>query len=191
MITYKDFMKHAEVVTRSPAIVDRQILKGVKHLEDGSLAVTDSHRLYIATDMHGRTDGAVLDTKGKVIEGNYPEVKRLVPYHEPEQEITVKLKDLITTADIIYSVIGKEGYHVIDLREDSISYQVEDISINIKQEVTFKVPLSLNVKYLLDALKLLKSTGCDEITIKFYSRMRPILFEAENVQAIIVPVRRV
>ncbi|MEN2464940.1 hypothetical protein [Ornithinibacillus sp. JPR2-1] len=190
MITYNDFMKHAAVVTKN-ASEQRPVLKGIKHYEDGRLAVTDSHRLYIANGVHSRTDGAVLNPTGKLVEGRYPEVDRLLPYNEPKQEIRMNVKDLYKIADIMYS-IGKlvTKIPLIDLTEDVILFDSNEVQIAIKQDIKFEVPLLLNAKYLFDAVKLFQAADCETITLKIYSGVRPILLEGANLQVIILPVRR-
>src|SRR5690625_4135626 len=98
---YKTFMRHAKRVTNSNAAESRQVLKGVKHFEDGSLAVTDSHRLYLIKDIHDKGD-TIITPDGKKIEGNYPEIQRLIPDRGTGNiTMTINVNEMLKGTEII------------------------------------------------------------------------------------------
>jgi hypothetical protein len=193
MISYEVFMKHAEKVTKNAPEV-RTILSGVKHLENGNAVVTDSHRLYVAKGIHSRTDGAVLTPKGKPVDGNYPDVSRLIP--DPlyaKQKVEMSVAELYNAADAIYSVGSFiEETPRLDFVEDSIRYDSPLVNYKRQVPVFFNESMYLNARYVLDAVKLLKAAGCQTITLNFYGSMRPFTLtnEDESLLALILPIRK-
>lgn len=199
-ITYEMFMKHAEKVTNNAPEV-RPILSGVKHLENGDLAVTDSHRLYVAKNIHSREDGAVLTPKGKTVDGNYPDVSRLIPDSAyAKQSIQFDVQELLLVADMIASIgalAEKEAMSDkapgMDFKDGVISYY--NYQCKIKYSVTpvqFEVPILANAFYLLDAMKLFKAIGCQTVTMNFFGSSRPFTFsnEGEDLLILILPIRK-
>lgn len=81
MLTYEIFMKHGKKVTDNAAIINpaRPVLQGVCHISNGTAAVTDSHRLYVARGIHNRTHGAIITPAGKTLKDIYLDVSRLIP----------------------------------------------------------------------------------------------------------------
>jgi hypothetical protein len=205
MITYETFMKHADKVCKSPTAGVRPTLSGVKHMENGDLVCTDSHRLYVAKGIHHREDGAVLTPKGKIVDGNYPDVSRLIP--DPsyaKQTLEIELNELYLAADMIAAVGGVaqksmvEGTKVplkppaMEFKEYLVRYHNFAVHISYSlHPVQFEEPISANAFYVLDALKLLKAAGCKTVTINFYGKMRPFTFtnEDDSLVALILPIR--
>src|SRR5690625_2527527 len=76
-VSYLTFMKHAQKVTKS-ASNSRPVLKTVYH-SDKHVAVTDSHRLYVATGLYeGEEKTLDAQTGQEVSHGKYPDVERLL-----------------------------------------------------------------------------------------------------------------
>lgn len=99
-------MKHAAKVCNNASSV-RPILSGVKHSENGDAVCTDSHRLYVAKKIHSRIDGAVITPSGKTVDGNYPDVSRLVPDSSYAKDtLQLEVSDLLKAADMVSSVGG-------------------------------------------------------------------------------------
>ncbi|MFY2158215.1 hypothetical protein ACOSZF_21695 [Cytobacillus firmus] len=196
MLNYEIFMKHAEKVCSSPHLdaVDRhQILKGVKHFENGDAIATDSHRLYLARGVHNREDEAVISPAGKVLSGNYPDVKRIIPTNDPSQEIGLSVADLLEASNAIYGVGSViEETPRMDFVEDSIRYD----SVHVKYQRTlpdrFEERMCVNAKYVLDAVRLFKAASCQNVSVKFYGRMRPFTLanEDESLIVLILPIRK-
>lgn len=192
-ITYEVFMKHAEKVTKNTS-VERTILSGVKHLENGNLIVTDSHRLYLAKGIHSRTDGAVITPKGKMVDGDYPDVSRIIPdISYAKQEVQLSVSELYESADAIYSVGSFiEETPRFELIENFIRYDSVLVKYKRQVSVTFDELMIVNAKYVLEAVKLFKSTGSQMVTIRFYGKLRPITLtnEDESLLALILPIRK-
>ncbi len=196
MLDYQIFMKHAEKVCKSPHLdsVERhQILKGVKHFENGDAAATDSHRLYLARGIHDREDGAVISPDGKKLTGNYPEVKRLIPSNDALQEVELSVADLLEASSAIYGVGSViEEIPRMDFIEDSIRYDSVHVKYHRTLPVRFEERMFVNARYVLDAVRLFKAAKCKTVTVKFYGRMRPFTLanEDESLIVLILPIRK-
>ena len=77
-VPYVTFMKHAKKVAKGRAVKTRPVLSTVYH-SDKYVAVTDSHRLYVATDLYDGEEKTLDAQTGQEVErGNYPDVARLI-----------------------------------------------------------------------------------------------------------------
>ena len=191
-------MKHAQIVTKN-AGHSRPVLQGVMH-QDGDCIVTDSHRLYVAKDMYEGTEKNVNPKTGELIEGNYPDVSRLIP--DPlsatlsvtlEVDTLHKVMKLITQAVKVGSATDlmtfdvTEGLLSISTGANALAYCTYPAKDVPAETEDFK--MTANAKYVTEALALMKDTGTREITFNFYGNMRPFTFTADNVIALVLPVR--
>src|SRR5699024_2722567 len=91
VVPYITFMKHAEKITKA-ATNSRPVLKSVYH-SDKFVAVTDSHRAYIATGIYDGEEKTIDPTTGvDVDKGRYPDLSRIKQDEsnaEHKQEIDV------------------------------------------------------------------------------------------------------
>lgn len=204
-ISYELFMKHADKVCKN-ASATRPVLSGVKHIENGDAVCTDSHRLYVAKAIHSRTDGAVITSSGKNVEGNYPDVSRIIPDASyAKQTIQIEVAELLKAADMIASVGGLAEKEIVkgtenqpkppalDFKEDRISYYKVHCKIHYSvNPIQFEEPLSANAFYVLDAMKLFKAAGCKTVTLNFFGKMRPFTFtnEEEDLLVLVLPIRK-
>lgn len=203
---YKDFMKHAKVLTDNAKITSahRKVLTGVLHQENGTLTVTDSHRLYQALNVVGVDEDVVKKVTGRVIDEKYPDVSRLIPgTSEANSTVRFNVKDLHDAVDHIYNVakladetvtMGVERDHVYAsaqvkgpgelTTEMRASY---DVQLPLEEGNTFRV----NAKYLLDALKMFKAEKEGEVTLYFYGKHRPFVIRNDEADliALILPLR--
>src|SRR5690625_232569 len=94
---YKTFMTHAKRITRNSAKLysDREVLQGVFHRENGSLVVTDSHRLYLIKDVYEGEEKLINPNNNMKINGNYPEINRLLPQNNPEFSCTLNVDEYL------------------------------------------------------------------------------------------------
>lgn len=200
MITYETFMKHAEKVTKNASEV-RGILKGVNHLENGNAVVTDSHRLYLARGIHVRKDSAVITPKGIKVDGNYPDVTRLIPDNTyTKQSLEIELSELLRAADMIVAVgsVAEQDAKTdkppaLEFKDKVICYHNYAVHISYSFDpIHFEEHICANAIYLLDAMKLLKAAGCQTVTLNFFGRMRPFTLtnEDESLLALILPIRK-
>ena len=203
---YKDFMKHAKVLTDNAEKVapHRVAIQGVLHKKDGTLAVTDSHRIYHALTVDGVDEDVVKTVTGRVIDEKYPDVSRLIPdTNDADSTARFNVKELHDAVDHIYSVakladetvtLGVERDHVYAsaqvkepgklTTEMSASY---DVQLPLDEGNTFRV----NAKYLLDALKMFKAEKEEEVTLYFYGKHRPFTIwnDKADLIALILPIR--
>jgi hypothetical protein len=194
MISYEVFMKHAEKVTKNAPEV-RNILSGVKHLENGNAIVTDSHRLYVAKGIHNRTDGAVISPKGKKVDGNYPDVSRIIPDESyAKQTMQIEVSELLRAADMIAAVGTAEvKTPALEFKDKVIRYQGIEVHISYSfAPLVFEAHICANAIYLLEAMKLFKAVGCQTVTVHFHGPMRPFTLsnEDESLLALILPIRK-
>lgn len=188
-IIYEDFMKHAAklIKTGEGALVKRPELNGVKHLEDGSLVVTDSHRLYIAKNVHSRFDGVIINpATHERLDEIYPDVSRIIPSSDLKNIYSLELEDIFKASDII-NILDDKG--VMKFQDNLISYYSHEIKFAYDSVVKFDAPFAIRAKYVLDAMNLLKVAGAKEVQLRFFGAMRPIYFEYENLIVLLMPVR--
>jgi DNA polymerase III sliding clamp (beta) subunit (PCNA family) len=201
-VPYVIFMKHAEKITKS-ASDSRPILKGVYHANDGSLAVTDAHRLYFAKNSQERKDGSVVNPKtGVIIDGTYPDISRIIPEENDAQFNTlINVKEAVKALKALNScgkVRSKKVIAKMSFEEKGVVFLVNTEVVNAEyrtfngdltksdtdKEVTF------DLLYLIDALELFKDAGYEEVTLYSFGRLRPFIIKPNNeVLALILPVR--
>ncbi|WP_226568186.1 hypothetical protein [Bacillus stratosphericus] len=204
-LSYVTFMKHAEKITKKTSS-GRSVLKGVYHSEDGSLVVTDSHRLYLAKNISRGVEGTVLDPKtGVVIEGKYPDVRRLFPDEGTESarisfDIDILLPGLL--ALLKCNQVNKKERSFITLTASSDKETPEFSCTNkfVEAKVTVgafnkysAISLSVDTQYLIDAVNLFKASQITAVVLNYYGNIRPFTITAENnsdLIALIMPIRR-
>src|SRR5699024_3549006 len=77
-VSYVTFMKHAKKVAKGKAAKTRTVLSTVYH-SDKHVAVTDSHRLYLATGLYDGEEKTLDAQTGQEVEhGNCPDVARWI-----------------------------------------------------------------------------------------------------------------
>lgn len=201
-IPYVTFIKHAEKVTKT-ASASRPVLKGVHHAKGGSLVVTDSHRLYLAKKAHSNELDEVVDPKtGGVIDGNFPDVSRLIPdKHDAKFTILIPVKESVDAfAALLKSnhVAGKykavTNAIVNDNRElifttsnqfMSSKYTVGTIEGELGE-------LTFDTAFMVDALNLFKSIGAKELEFRYYGKLRPFTLTSgldDELLVLLLPIR--
>lgn len=194
MITYKRFITHAKKLTTNESIKDREILQGIKHFEDGRVAVTDSHRLYVLDNLSEENRDIVLSVTGKEIEGNYPNIERLIPDKDyAHQSIEVDVKELLTAANIVAGISKTADPKNLPLTlfsNNQIAFNHEDVKFRYKLPFDITDTFALNAVYLLDAMRLLRAMKLEKVIFYYYGSMRPILIKASGIKIIILPIRR-
>jgi DNA polymerase III sliding clamp (beta) subunit (PCNA family) len=202
-VPYVTFIKHAEKVTKSVS-ASRPVLKGVYHEKGGSLIVTDSHRLYVAKNSHANSLGEIVNPKtGEVIDGNYPDVSRLIP-DKYDAKFTLKM-NVAQTVDAFTALL--KSNHVADKKYKTLTKAVvaEDktISFTVDNELmssTYKAgtvdgevgELTFDTNYFAEAIALIKAAGFTEVEFRYYGPMRPFVLSAgidDELIALLLPVR--
>ena len=204
-IPYVTFMKHAEKVTKGVS-ASRPILQGVQHKLDGSLVVTDSHRLYIAKNGHTNESESVVNPKtGEAIDGNYPDVSRLTPLKD-DAKLTVSI-NVKQAVDALNTLLKANQVHdkkktltTLEVTEDKelvfiVSNDVIDTTYKTSSYITGEAQtMTFNTKYLIESLQLFKEVGIEEVELRSYGTLRPFTLTAgkeDELLALILPVRTV
>lgn len=206
MTSYTTFMKHAEKVTKAKHTASRPVLQGAYHQTDGSVVVTDSHRLYKLFNGFQTTEAFIQNPKtGEHIDGNYPDMSRLLPDpHSAEHTFMVNVKELHDAAKAMFTAhkaINKSNKHQtlsFTIAEDSYMlaagedtdkfqsiYKIADAVSSSKETMN----IHMQGQYLIDALALFKDAGEHEIKAYTYGNLRPFILESKDVTVLILPVR--
>lgn len=200
-VPYIKFMKHASKITKK-VTGSRPVLKGVMHRENGSLIVTDSHRLYQVNNAYDTTEDVLKDPKtGGVIEGNYPETSRLLPENEGEFTVKVNVKQALNALKAMKIVVkendtGKNKLMRMVSREGKLYFTAGDdgTPMQLKYEVgqldiNKETSMAVNSDYLLEGLDFLKDVDFNQVTFNYYGSMRPFTLTAEDTVVLILPIR--
>lgn len=193
---YKKFIKHAKKVA-----VDlggtRPILTGINHFTNGDLAATNSHVLYYGEGLHDKdlTKDTVYSPSGTLIEGNYPNISRLMPV-DPQYRATLGVAEFTEAMEQIQlpGKIYKDEATVMDFNGNKLSSVVEEISVTYSLQVGIpeEYSFSSNPLYWLNAMKMFKDFGYKEVKFNFHGSMRPFTLVSpdKKITALILPVRR-
>lgn len=102
-ISYVNFLKHAAKLTGSQSTKSRPVLQGVNHL-NSNLIATDSHRLYYAENLYDGSDKNINPKTGELIEGNYPDVTRLLlDPHDATFTVPLDINETLKALKVIES----------------------------------------------------------------------------------------
>lgn len=191
---YKTFMKHAEKLTNSDPAKVKPALKAVKHFKNGDAAVTDSHRLYYAKEIHDKGD-VLLTPKGKKLDENYPDITRLMPSNDPKQILTLKVDELIKGVDIILAASKYVSESPqMTYEENSLFFEARHEEVKASYDLSESVETKFisNAAYWMDALKLFKAFKYTEVDFLYYGPVRPFILKSkdEKLTALILPMRR-
>lgn len=210
-VSYNKFMKHAENVTKA-ASETRPILKGVLHHQDGSLFVTDSHRLYKAQNVHSFIDERVINpSTGEQVEGAYPNIFRLLP--------ELPAPNVLHIEDLKYTIDGVKALQAAGLITIAGEKKTPKNRINIKLQANGDGKLTLvmgnpvissvfflgfsndfqgdfemtfSSGYFLEALTLFKDTGYEQLEMHVFGKNRPFVITGmhdKDLVTLILPVR--
>lgn len=180
----------------------RPILKCVHFDTDGSISVTDSHRLLRINKFHEHEQEFNQDlTSMRLLDGPYPDTKRLIPT-EFTTEITISLSVLIrvmkalgTSAAETVKWSLKENKIVFSNQSDKIYYgEPIEISANAKIEGE-QFDITFMAKYVKECCEFFMDAkeryAVDDVTIKMTSPLRPVVFTIDESKYIylVTPVR--
>jgi len=190
-LSYEMFMKHADKVCKSAAEINvhKKALTGVMHYSDGSAAVTDAHRVYMAKNLHSLDADTIITPSGEQMDAQYPEVRRLIPSGSSGTEFRLNVEDMLHAADLIASVGSltaklplmklEDGMASFDHYELVINYSFSGFSFGDN-------PVWINAKYMLDAMNLFKAAGCESVKLHFYGCARPLVMTSEDDRLLIM-----
>lgn len=199
-VPYVTFMKHAKKVAKGLAVKTRPILSTVYH-SDKHVAVTDSHRLYLATGLYeGEEKTLDAQTGQEVDHGKYPDLGRLIAdsanaeytFDVPVNELYDALRAieiagrLNKTTDLMQVQINGDlmRFKTWDKTAFDVEYNVGDAD-----SVSELYTMSLRTKYLKDAVHVLKDAKVEKVSIEYFGAERPLQLRAGNFTALVLPVR--
>lgn len=199
-VPYVTFMKHAKKVAKGKVAKLRPNLSIVYH-SDNLVAVTDSHRLYIATDLYEGEEKTLDAQTGQEVErGNYPDVERLIAdsdsadytFDVPVDELydalrAIEIAGRLNKASDLMQIQANDG--LIRFKTDGkTAFDVEYSAGNSasKQEL---YTMTLSVKYLKEAVHVLKDAKVENVSIEYFGAVRPLQLRTDNFTALVMPVR--
>ena len=183
----------------------RPMLECAHYDVDGSITVTDSHRLLKIDNFHSNEESFNLNLLTMELDGdNYPDTSRLMPdLDKAETKLTISLgvlkRALVSLKTDSSSSVNIKMFddHVI-LSNTSDKY--EKIKFEIKLNVSIegeRFPISFNTVFLLDAVEFLIDAkdryAVDNVTIHMTSPVRPAVLKIEEKQYtyLVTPVRTI
>ncbi|MFZ1323701.1 MAG: DNA polymerase III subunit beta [Candidatus Saccharimonadales bacterium] len=137
-----------------------------------------------------------IELVSRLIDGAYPDYRKLIP---SQFEVTATLsRDDFTNITKVSSLFARESAGSVTIRVDEVAKQVSINSIasqlgentaNATAEVTGSGEVTLNSRYLLDALHVLAG---DTVTFQFNGKLDPSLLsdpKSQDYKHIIMPLR--
>lgn len=209
-IPYVTFMKHAEKVTKNVS-ASRPVLQGVLHKETCELIVTDSHRLYVATNSYSGETKLIEPKTGANIDGTYPEVSRLIP-DESNAKLTFEISNApgvlkaLKALQQVAMIPKANGEKPLKKTEATFLFNNDDETVYIGATegiaATYRIDysiinksddiadLTLNAEYIVQAIEMFNDVGFHDVTFRFYGNMRPITLSKGDLTALILPIRK-
>ena len=199
-VPYATFMKHAKKVAKGSVVKTRPILSTVYH-SDKHVAVTDSHRLYVATGLYdGEAKTLDAQTGQEIDHGKYPDVERLIADSanaEYRYSLPVDaLYDAVRAIEIAGRLNKSTDLMQIQVNDDLIRFKTDDktafdveYSVGNADSTSELYTMTLSIKYLKEAVHVLKDAKAENVTIEYFGATRPLQIRAGNFTAIVLPVR--
>ncbi len=180
----------------------RPILKCVHFDKDGSISVTDSHRLLRISDFHSHKEEFNQDLSTMMLlDGNYPDTSRLIP-KKFSTEITISLSVLIRIMKAL-GTSSEECVHwkllehkiIFSNQSDKFNYG-EPIEISANANIEGDLfDISFKARYVKECCEFFMDAkeryAIDDVTIKMFSPIRPVIFTIDESKYIylVTPMR--
>lgn len=133
-----------------------------------------------------------IEIESKLIEGNYPDVSRIMPQNF-KTELTTNRKDLIAKLEQCEKIAKKEKSQVIrtEITDNNTTITAtNEAGDTLQTEINGcfgdNINIGFNVSYLLDALKQMSDR---DITFKFTGNMSPVVIEDSGNYHLVLPIR--
>lgn len=193
---------HRHLKRAASSLDSRPILKAVHYDVDGSISVTDSHRLLRISDFHSHKEEFNQDLSTMMLlDGNYPDTSRLIP-KKFSTEITISLSVLIR----IMKALGTSSTECVrwELLEHKIVFSNQSDKIYYGEPVEISANANIegelfdiyfNAKYIKECCEFFMDAkeryALDDVTIKMTSPTRPVIFTIDESKYIylVTPVR--
>ena len=191
--------KAFKAITKS-ATKSRPILGCLHVSSDGSAVVTDSHRLLrIDNWAEEGTQEMTLDLQAfrPQMDTSYPDTSRLIPT-DFLCTLQIETRNLANFTGLLKIKTDSGLAQVSFDGEDSIiQAAVDSASATVpieKFEGLTSFDITLNAKYLLDAIEFFKAYNITRprelVTIGFNSDLTPLVFKQDDATYLVTPVRR-
>lgn len=181
----------------------RPILTYTKHMEDGDIVATDSHRLIRIRGIHSFKEEYLVNPKNFTFaKGNYPDVENLIDRENHTEAIVLSKEHIKLWLQLFKSMnqtlrIMKDhqGIARMQFKENHVEIElsVHKIIIQLPHEVYQKPEMnaiSFRVEYMRDALEAHFKLNSEQLTFYFQGSMRPfIMDDDEAVMTVVLPVR--
>lgn len=182
----------------------RPALQHVALMPNGEMQATDSHVAIILKNVHSYSEEILLHPKTlDLVKGyNFPDINRLVSKDEPKAIIEFNrnnLIELLPALSFTKKIFNRGPKLTITNEEILLSEFKTNIAIkNYDETKAWKVITSddtpivatFDKKFLpLVFESFLKFSNLDTITAYYFNKMRPLIFENEDMQIIILPIR--
>ncbi|MFD2704677.1 hypothetical protein [Salibacterium lacus] len=207
-ISYANFMKHAEKVTKSAGNT-RPILQAAYHSEEGYVAVTDSHRLYIAENVYEGGEKAENPKTGDLVDGKYPDVTRIIPGEQSAQGM-VEIKEVKGVAKAVKIIqqaatapphlsekftpkskalarIFSHENNVYVATEKSCGIEAKLFIGKTNKSLDEDFNIYVNAEYLAQSFDVFKDAGIPAVTFRSHGNLSPFVIKGENVAIVISP----
>lgn len=185
--------KHASNFTPK-AGEGKKALQGICYYSDGSLAITDSHIMLYAKDVHDLNKDVVKHHKtGRVINESFPNMKSFLNRHFAV-EFTIDTKEIYPSLEAlkVSTLIDEDG----TLKDDHTFKVYDDLGqyylLTFSGTQTKFGPYHLKALNLYKCLSLFKDLHVYKLTVRMAGGYTPILIsdELNQVSVLIAPVRR-
>ncbi|TCM89642.1 DNA polymerase III beta subunit-like protein [Paenibacillus sp. BK033] len=187
------------------------VLEGVHYSADGSVVVTDRHKLLRIGGAHSFTQPFTSHAvTGAPIDGQYPDTSRIIPMELPTQITLISdgfrrddVKDTIARVKLAVEtakVAGDKSFITALVVERSVAMLVvknEEPRVKFSAVINAELygpdmTLAFNAELFLAALNVFKDAGSKRVTIGLISATSPIVLRDEDneIDAVVLPYRR-
>lgn len=171
--------------------VNRPILNTIHFAASGDVEMTNSHVAIRMKKVHSEPEHTIPD-----FGGYYPDMKRIFDSCENGSfQIDLEPAPMVG----MLSPFKMEKVEVVKLtfQDDGIVFEPYNYNGDIIQRAKFTTPLEVsepfnigvNVKYMHDAMMFFKTQKIASVKMIASSPVRPMMFEFENLQYLVTPVR--
>lgn len=204
-VNYKQFMKHAEKVAKSSS-KGRPIMQGVEHTEDGTLTVTDGHRLHQAYNVNAPKGVIINAITGDEIEsGTYPEVTKLLPNEDDAQEVyTIDNKLMLKVLKAMLPAGRIDGTKGADVQAsikngmltlegmDGLNFNYKIDSLINNSDDGAGIDILLDINFLIETVEMYDDMKAENIEIRLYGNIKPLTIKpagSNEIISLILPMR--
>lgn len=187
------------------------VLEGVHYATNGSVVVTDRHKMLRIGGAHNFTEPFTSHAvTGAPIDGAYPDTSRIIPMELPSQITLISdgfkrddIKDAIARVKLavdVAKVAGDKLYITALVKEgDTVMLVVKNDEPRVKYSATLNSDLfgldatvAFNAELFLAAINVFKDAGSKRVIIGITGATSPIVLrdEENEIDAIVLPYRR-